>query len=81
MLSGCTPEDYTVLIGNSSCYDVSVTDSLLECLPPREQPRQQSEGHIIQGAVQVVVGRACVIFIPFHVLLLSLLLFIHTSVY
>ena len=56
MLTGCTAFDYTVLIGNETCDNVYVTQNHLQCQPPVEQPGQQSDGHVIAGAVQVVVS-------------------------
>ena len=57
MLTGCTLFDYTVLIGNATCNGVDVTENHLQCQPPFEQPSQQLDGHIITGAVQVIVSR------------------------
>ena len=56
MLSGCTAEDFTVWIGNSTCQNIDVTQNHLHCEPPIDQPNQQSDGHVIHGAVQVVVS-------------------------
>ena len=57
MLTGCTVSDYTVLVGNGTCDDIDVTQNHLQCQPPIEQPGQQSDGHMIDGALQVVVSR------------------------
>ena len=56
MLVGCTVDDYTVWIGDDTCDDASVTNNRLECMPPREQLGQRSDGHIKHGAVQVHVS-------------------------
>ena len=57
MLTGCTVFDYTVLVGNDNCDDIDVTQNCLQCQLPIEEPGQQSDGHVIEGAVQVVVRR------------------------
>ena len=57
MLTGCSVFDYTVLVGNNTCDDVDVAQNRLQCRPPIEEPGQQSDGHVIDGAVQVVVSR------------------------
>ena len=57
MLTGCTADDYTLWIGNATCHKIDVTQNHLQCQPPIEQPGQQSDGHVIAGAVQVVVSR------------------------
>ena len=56
MLTGCTVFDYTVLAGNDTCDDIDVAQNRLQCQLPIEQPDQQSDGHVIEGAVQVVVS-------------------------
>ena len=58
MLTGCTLDDYTIWIGNGTCDDIVVTENHLKCLPPREQPNQRSEGHIISDALQIVVSES-----------------------
>ena len=57
MLRGCTVGDYKVWVGNRTCDNVDVTENHLQCQPPIQQPSQQSDGHIIAGALQVVVSR------------------------
>ena len=56
MLTGCTVDDFKVWIGNATCSNINVTQNHLQCQPPIEQPGQQSDGHVIAGAVQVVVS-------------------------
>ena len=55
--TGSTVEDFKVWIGNASCSISDLTQSVLQCEPPIEQPAQQSDGHLIAGAVQVIVSR------------------------
>ena len=57
MLTGCSVFDYTVLVGNATCDDIDVTQNRLQCQPPIEEPGQQPDGHVIEGAGQVVVSR------------------------
>ena len=56
MLTGCTVDDFKVQIGNATCNSIEVTQNHLKCQPPIEQPSQKAEGHVIAGAVQVVVS-------------------------
>ena len=56
MLTGSTVGDYTVMIGNGTCSSINITENRLQCQPPTEQPSQLADGHIITGALQVVVG-------------------------
>ena len=57
MLTGCTVLDNTVLVGNDTCDDIDVAQNRLQCQTPIEEPGQQSDGHVIEGAVQVVVSK------------------------
>ena len=57
LLTGCTAEDVKVWIGNSTCKMIDVTQNIIQCEPPIEQPGQHSDFEFITGAVQVVVSR------------------------
>ena len=61
MLTGCTEDDYTVVIGNAICTNVHVITNHLQCQPPFDQPGQPPDGHVIAGAVQVVVSKLLII--------------------